>query len=92
MFPASCPFVTSVGGTTGINPERAVNFSSGGFSNIWSRPSWQQEAVTCYLNQLGDNFDGLYNRDGRGFPGVAAQAENFLIVNKGRLTTIAGTR
>ena len=92
VFPASCPFVTSVGGTKGINPERAVNFSSGGFSNIWSRPAWQQEAVGCYLNKLGDEFDGLYNRDGRGFPDVAAQAENVIIVDKGRVTTIAGTR
>ncbi|KAJ3516147.1 hypothetical protein NLJ89_g1307 [Agrocybe chaxingu] len=34
-FPASCPFVTAVGGTTGIAPEIAVNrfFSGGGFSN-----------------------------------------------------------
>lgn len=92
VFPASCPFVTSVGGTTGVNPERGVNFSSGGFSNIWSRPSWQEEAVGCYLNKLGDKFDGLYNREGRSFPDVAAQAENFIIVDEGEVTAIGGTR
>ncbi len=60
IFPASCPFVTSVGGTTNIHPERGVPFSSGGFSNIWSRPpSSQQEAVECYLSRLGDDFGGL---------------------------------
>ena len=30
IFPASCPYVTSVGGTRYINPEVAVFFSSGG--------------------------------------------------------------
>ena len=92
VFPASCPFVTSVGGTTGSNPERGVDFSSGGFSNIWSRPPWQEEAVGCYLNELGDKFDDLYNRKGRGFPDVAAQSEYFIIVDEGEVTAISGTR
>ena len=38
-FPASCPFVTTVGGTTRVNPETAVSFSGGGFSNYFARPS-----------------------------------------------------
>lgn len=29
-FPATCPWVTAVGGTTDINPEKATDFSSGG--------------------------------------------------------------
>ena len=37
-FPASCPFVTTVGGTIRVNPEVAVSFSGGGFSNYFSRP------------------------------------------------------
>ena len=92
IFPASCPFVTSVGGTTGINPEKGVYFSSGGFSNIWPRPDWQQEAVGCYLDKLGNVSAGLYNRQGRGFPDVASQAANFLIIDKGQVTTVHGTR
>lgn len=32
ICPASCPFVTAVGGVEGINPETAIDFFSGGFS------------------------------------------------------------
>ena len=39
-FPASCPFVTTVGGTIRVSPEVAVSFSGGGFSNYFSRPRY----------------------------------------------------
>jgi hypothetical protein len=46
--PGSSPWVTAVGGTTGSDEERAVGLSSGGFSNRWPQPIWQQDAVaTC---------------------------------------------
>jgi len=50
-FPASCPYVTGVGGTTGGTPgqhptgESAVGLSGGGFSNYFTRPAYQ---VTCH--------------------------------------------
>ncbi|KAJ7068686.1 tripeptidyl peptidase A [Mycena amicta] len=50
-FPASCPFVTAVGGTVHF-PETAVGFSGGGFSNYFARPAYQEKAVTKFLNQL----------------------------------------
>jgi tripeptidyl-peptidase-1 len=37
VFPASCPYLTSVGSTIGFNPEVAVNFTGGGFSNIFCK-------------------------------------------------------
>ncbi|EON68558.1 hypothetical protein W97_07816 [Coniosporium apollinis CBS 100218] len=40
VFPASCPYVTSVGGTYGVEPERAIAFSSGGFSDLFPRPAY----------------------------------------------------
>lgn len=33
IFPATCPYVTAVGGTPDVMPETAWNASSGGFSN-----------------------------------------------------------
>ncbi|KAJ5541321.1 hypothetical protein N7494_006397 [Penicillium frequentans] len=33
IFPATCPYVTAVGGTSDVMPETAWNASSGGFSN-----------------------------------------------------------
>lgn len=58
LFPSVCPFVTSVGATQILNgssvlkPESAceeVIFSGGGFSNIFKRPSYQDDAVNSFL-------------------------------------------
>ncbi|KAH9015767.1 subtilisin-like protein [Lactarius deliciosus] len=73
MFPASCPWVTSVGGTTGY-PEIGASLSGGGFSNHFSRPAYQGRAVATYLENLGSRYDGLYNVNGRGMPDISAQA------------------
>lgn len=92
IFPASCPFVTSVGGTYRTNPERAVSFSSGGFSERFPRPSYQDKAVSSYLSVLGDKWDGLYNPEGRGFPDVSAQAHAFVVRDHGSFVSVDGTR
>ena len=91
IWPAACPFVTSVGGTTNVEPERAVSFSAGGFSNRFARPSYQEDAVSTYLEKLGSQWSGLYNASGRGFPDVAAQSENFMIYDYGELVSVDGT-
>ncbi|RAK96168.1 S53 family peptidase [Aspergillus ibericus CBS 121593] len=91
IFPASCPFVTAVGGTEGVNPERAVEFSGGGFSERFARPSYQNASVQSYLNSLGGKWDGLYNPNGRGIPDVAAQASSFVIRDHGEWLQTAGT-
>ncbi|KAL1859372.1 Tripeptidyl-peptidase sed2 [Paecilomyces lecythidis] len=91
VFPASCPFVTSVGGTTGVNPEKAVSFSAGGFSERFARPSYQEAAVSRYLARLGSQWKGLYNPKGRGFPDVATQANNFAIIDHGLTSLVGGT-
>lgn len=49
-WPAASPYVTAVGGTTGAPQEEAVGLSSGGFSNRYLRPAWQQHAVASYLS------------------------------------------
>ncbi|KAG5717556.1 Tripeptidyl-peptidase sed2, partial [Termitomyces sp. T112] len=93
LFPASCPYVTSVGGTVGI-PEVAVTrfFSGGGFSDYFERPSYQDEAVTGFLNTLPEGtYEGLFNPEGRGIPDVAAQGDRFSIVLAGVSRLIGGT-
>ncbi|KZT01406.1 tripeptidyl peptidase A [Laetiporus sulphureus 93-53] len=90
-FPASCPYVTAVGATTSI-PEVAAFFSGGGFSNYFARPAWQDEAVTKYLDGLPAGvYEGLYNPDGRAFPDVSAQSENFEIFWEEASVLVAGT-
>ncbi|KAI0646520.1 family S53 protease [Trametes meyenii] len=90
-FPSGCPFVTSVGATTGIGPETAADFSGGGFSNVFAQPSFQSGAVTTFLNALGNTNSGKFNRAGRGFPDIAAQGENVEIVFQNQFGEVAGT-
>ncbi|THV69593.1 subtilisin-like protein [Aureobasidium pullulans] len=92
-FPASCPWVTSVGGTQGFQPEIAVTrFGSGaGFSNYFPVPAYQASAVDKYINDIVDLHAGLYNRTGRGYPDVAAQGNHDVIVWEGNVTTVGGT-
>ncbi|KAI9455151.1 subtilisin-like protein [Lactarius psammicola] len=91
LFPASCPFVTAVGGTAHI-PEIAAGFSGGGFSNYFVRPGWQQGVVTSYLASLpSGTYEGLFNPSGRAIPDVSAQALNFRIFFQGKAVKIGGT-
>ncbi len=92
QFPAACPWVTSVGGVRYIDPEQAVYFSSGGFSDLWPRPEYQDAAVEAYLqNQLGDRQKGLFDPRGRAFPDVAAQSVRYIIADAGDLYYEDGT-
>ncbi|KAF7172400.1 hypothetical protein CNMCM6106_006590 [Aspergillus hiratsukae] len=113
-FPATCPYLTAVGGTylpLGADPRKdeevaVTSFpSGGGFSNIYERPDYQQQAVETYFsradpgypyyssmnnNSFADN-GGIYNRIGRAYPDVAAIGDNVVIFNKGMPTLIGGT-
>ena len=43
-----------------MNPEVAVDFSGGGFSNYFERPHYQEAAVSAYLSKIGNANAGLY--------------------------------
>jgi len=90
QFPAACPFVTSVGSTRYLN-ETATFFSSGGFSDYWKRPSYQDDAIQAYLHLLGEGNQPYFNRSGRGFPDVSAQGFGFRVYDKGILRAYQGT-
>ncbi|KAJ7733665.1 family S53 protease [Mycena metata] len=79
--PAACPFVTAVGGSTGLPPQSAASLSGGGFSNYFVTPGYQYADVTKYVASIGDKYSGLYYSNGRGFPDIALQAENLWLVN-----------
>lgn len=80
-----------MGGTVGVEPEQAVSFSSGGFSDIFPRPDYQKAAVDAYIGTIGATFEGLYNPSGRGFPDVAAQGRNFNVISQGSVIKVGGT-
>ena len=78
IFPGGCPYVTTVGGLVGVNPEGAVDFSGGGFSNYFARPSYQSSAVQTWISgNYNPALKGLYNASGRAFPDVSAQVSCF---------------
>ncbi|KAK7000264.1 peptidase S8/S53 domain-containing protein [Favolaschia claudopus] len=93
VFPASCPWVTAVGSTVGFNPEVAVDFSGGGFSNIFPTPSYQQSAVAKFLKVLPSNFpgNGKFNQTSRAYPDLSIQGQNFLINWIGEVGAVGGT-
>jgi len=86
-FPASSPYVTTVGGSGLKNPfsisdEDAVDFSGGGFSNVFDAPAYQTEAVERYF-QHGTEIPeaSFYNKTGRAYPDIAALARHYWIIN-----------
>lgn len=91
-FPGACPYVTSVGGTEGNSPEIAWSRSSGGFSEVFSRPWWQEQTVKAYLKKHSKEWKGYYNPNGRAYPDVAALAWNHQIMLRGNQTFGGGTR
>ncbi|KAJ7170953.1 family S53 protease [Mycena filopes] len=90
-FPAGCPYLTAVGSTHGNIPETGSTFSSGGFSNYWSAPDYQTDAVAAFLKAQGTTNKGLFNVSGRGYPDVSAQGENVQIVSGGTTEGVDGT-
>ena len=81
-FPASSPHVTSVGGTYLEDElETAVDFSGGGFSFSFPRPSYQDAAVSNYLSTYSSQLppSSMFNSSGRGIPDVSAVSTNFQV-------------
>lgn len=97
-FPASCPYITSVGGTRAY-PEviaydtRNGYVSGGGFSNYFAQPYYQKATglVEEYIKSLHGQHDGLYNKSGRAYPDVAAQGYRYLSVYNNTVISLDGT-
>ena len=103
MFPASSPYVLTIGGTAGPQmgaPEVACQIdnycnvtSGGGFSRLAATPTYQNEAVGSYFAGLSLQQQPVsgYNAAGRGYPDISALATNYLIVADRKLISVAGT-
>ncbi|KAM4683271.1 tripeptidyl-peptidase 1 isoform 1-T1 [Amazona ochrocephala] len=97
-FPASSPYVTTVGGTTFKNPflvtsEVTDYISGGGFSNVFPMPQYQATAVgqfLCSTPKLPPS--SYYNSSGRAYPDLAALSDNYWVVtNRIPLPWVSGT-
>jgi tripeptidyl-peptidase-1 len=97
-FPATSPYVTSVGATRflgdQIGPEAAVSqfHSGGGFSWFFDMPGWQKTVVEAYLSGETDlPSSHYYNPKGRGTPDVAALGIGFSVLVDGSVESVGGT-
>lgn len=106
-WPASCPWVTSVGGTTDLSNEKAATkqtiplasragyvASGGGFSNLFPRPTYQRPAVEQYVyNKIPAAYSTVpgFNPSGRGIPDVSAFSTQFPTVVNGVPFPVGGT-
>ncbi|KAK1793507.1 hypothetical protein P4O66_011883 [Electrophorus voltai] len=86
-FPASSPYVTTVGGTSFKNPfkisyEVTDYISGGGFSNVFAMPDYQVKAVNAYLkDEQALPPKSYFNSSGRAYPDMAALSDNYWIVS-----------
>ncbi|KAJ7744658.1 peptidase S8/S53 domain-containing protein [Mycena metata] len=87
-FPASCPYVTSVGETAGISPQTASTGSGAGFSYYFERP-----VVPRYSNEETAMQSRMYNHRGRAYPDIvcAGAADRFSITSYNRWDLGGGT-
>lgn len=93
-FPASCPYVTAVGGLTGTTSlagEKGWTDGGGGFSNQFTQPAYQATQVAKWLSTNSDGNTKYYNAAGRAYPDVAAAAVGFEIVSGGTTEAVSGT-
>lgn len=106
-FPATCPWVTAVGGTTNLKDETAATKSTisgisslgytasgGGFSNLFPRPNYQLDVVDSYVSKhvpKGYEKESGYSSKGRGIPDVSAFSTNFPTVVSSITLPIGGT-
>ncbi|KAM9842819.1 tripeptidyl-peptidase 1 [Aulostomus maculatus] len=98
-FPASSPYVTTVGGTSFKNPfqvtyEVTDYISGGGFSNVFKMPDYQVAAVEGYLKTGAASLppQSYFNTSGRAYPDIAALSDNYWVVsNRVPIPWVSGT-
>ena len=88
-WPASSPYVTTVGGTTSLT--RVWSSGGGGFSNVFPMPDYQKQVVEAYLKSGNAPSTSKFNKDGRAYPDVSAFATDFAIVDDGATVPVDGT-
>eukprot|EP00698_Gefionella_okellyi_P026033 TRINITY_DN979_c0_g1_i2.p1 TRINITY_DN979_c0_g1~~TRINITY_DN979_c0_g1_i2.p1 ORF type:complete len:573 (-),score=84.76 TRINITY_DN979_c0_g1_i2:335-2053(-) len=99
-FPGASPYITAVGGTQFIGDvigeEVGTAWSGGGFSDLFERPSYQDDAVKRYLNSPDADLPpaSYWNASGRGYPDVSAlcgQGHHYCLVHRNLHSYVMGT-
>ncbi|KAJ7445217.1 subtilisin-like protein [Mycena galericulata] len=99
-WPAACPWITAVGGTqvkanaSGSAGGVLEESGGGGFSDRFPMPQYQEAAVTSFLERLKKTNPAQlkhFNTDGRAYPDLSANANNFIAVEDGVFSANSGT-
>lgn len=92
-WPASCPYITTVGGTyLESGTEKGWSMSGGGFSAVFPRPSWQDKAIASYKDSAALPDSSLWSSGGCGKPDIAAVSTNYQVFSAGAAAgTLSGT-
>lgn len=89
MWPASSPYVTTVGGTTSL--DTVWHDGGGGFSNFFPIPDYQHSIVEAYLQSGKAPSTKHFNSSGRAYPDVSAFSVDFVIEYDGIPLPVSGT-
>ena len=103
-FPATCPYVVAVGATQGPESGKAeigcssetggVVTSGGGFSSVYDRPYYQNDAVEEFF-KISNPADvppkNLFPSNGRAYPDVSLLGYNYIITDGESFTAESGT-
>merc|ERR1711907_694581 len=90
-YPASSPYVLSVGSTSlktdgnihGGEVAVKDGYSSGGFSSLFTAPAWQTSFTKAYLASGAKRPSSGFSRTGRGVPDIAVLGNNWALVYRG---------
>ncbi|KAH7171308.1 peptidase S8/S53 domain-containing protein [Dactylonectria macrodidyma] len=92
VFPGSCPWVTAVGAVKNVgDPPDGAEYSGGGFSQYFKRPSWQDAAVSSYVTELDGFMSGYYDPNFRALPDISAVGSSFMVKQAGQTRVLRGT-
>lgn len=89
QWPSSSPYVTAVGGTK--DTLELWGSSGGGFSNVFTTPDYQQDALEQYLKRGDAPSSKYYNLKGRAYPDVSAFSVNFIVEYDNTYLPVGGT-
>jgi len=100
-FPATSPYVTSVGATQGpedgyaemacSSDTEGVITTGGGFSTFFTMPDYQTQKVPAYFDNVSPKPVKGYEAGGRGVPDVSALGHNYAIAVGGQWILVSGT-
>jgi tripeptidyl-peptidase-1 len=90
-YPASSPYVLSVGSTS-LKTSGSIHggevavkdgYSSGGFSSLFTAPAWQTSFTKAYLASGAKRPSSGFTKTGRGVPDISVLGSQWAIVYRG---------